>query len=149
MPDRDFVARNVRRPFRAAARLWLAEGASAATTDLLRRALAEALRECGPMVAAARAEARRRAPGADPVAVEELACMILVSQQVLAPVRPKRLADMDFFAEAREGLRLQQSLSADVDHFARSVISGRRPRALPRPRARTADVLSQRVPIQL
>lgn len=149
MPDRDFVARTVRRPFRASARLWLAEGASRATTDCLRRALAEVLREDGPIVAVARFEARRRSPGADPVLVEELACTILVSQQVLGPVRPKRLANMDFGAEAREAVRLQRSLSEDVRHLARSVVDGRRPRVLPRARTRTADVLARRVPIQL
>jgi hypothetical protein len=149
VPDRDFVARTVRRPFRASARLWLAEGASAATTDSLRRALAEVLRENGPIVAVARSEARRRAPGADPALVEGLACTILVSQQVLGPVRPKRLANMDFAEEAREALRLHRSLSQDVAHLARSVVDGRRPRALPRPRARTTDVLARRVAIQL
>jgi len=149
VPDRDFVARTVRSPFRASARLWLAEGASGATTDSCRRALAEVLRENGPMVAVARLEARRRSPGADAVHIEELACAILVSQQVLGPVRPKRLANMDFAAEAREALRLQRFLSDDVRHLARSVVDGRRPRALPRRRARTADVLARRVPIQL
>ena len=54
MPDRDFISRHVRSPWRSAARLWVREGPGDLAIDKVRGSLAKALRDGGLAVERAR-----------------------------------------------------------------------------------------------
>ena len=149
MPDRDYISRHVRAPWRSAARLWVGEGPTELTVDRVRVALAKALRDGGLPVDRARLEAERAGAHLNRVDRERHVEQLLIQQAVLAPVRGQRLAAMDAGQLDREERQLLDALAPDVQRYAAAILEGRRPTVRRRPRPDTRRVLETSVPIQL
>lgn len=88
-------------------------------------------------------------PDASPETVEARAYHVLVNREILAPVRARRLVDLDFAAEERAVGDLQRRLRADIAALAAAKVAGRKPRVSPRPRASAPEVLRVTVPVTL
>lgn len=149
VPDRDFISRHVDSPWRSAARLWVLEGPTDATSDKLRIALAKALRDGGRAVERARLEAARAGGHLVGIDRERFVERLLIQHAMLAPVRSQRLAAMDAAQLERQEQQLLDALAPDVQRYAAALVEGRRPTVRRRPRPDTRRVLETRVPIQL
>lgn len=149
MPDRDYIARYVRAPWRPAARLWVREGPTAPTIDRLRETLAKALREGGLAVERARLEARRAGGQTTREAQERLVERILITQAVLAPTRWQRLAVLDAAQLDQQERRLLDALGPDMDRYAAAIVEGRRPTVRRRARPDIRQFLDRPVAVQL
>jgi hypothetical protein len=149
VPDRDYISRHVRAPWRPAARLWVLEGPTDLTVDKFRVVLAKALRDGGIAVDRAHIEAERAGAHLNPLAMERLVERLLIQQAALAPVRGQRLAVVDARQLDREERQLLDALTPDVQRYAAAILDGRRPRVRRRPRPDTRRVLETSVPIQL
>lgn len=149
MPDRDFISRHVRSPWRSAARLWVREGPSDLAIDKFRGTLAKALRDGGLAVERARLEADRAGSHLTLEARERLVERLLIHQAALAPVRGHRLALMDAGQVDREERALLAALAPDMDRYASAVVDGRRPTVRRRRRPDAREVLGSPVSLQL
>jgi hypothetical protein len=149
VPDRDFISRHVRAPWRSAARLWVLEGPSGLTVDACRAALAKALRDGGLPVERARLEAGRAGEHLPREDRERLVESLLIHQAVLAPVRGQRMAQMDAAEVEREERRLLDALAPDLDRYAAALLDGRRPTVKRRPRPDTRRILETPVSLHL
>jgi hypothetical protein len=145
VPDRDFISRHVRTPWRSAARLWVREGPTDLTIDKVRASLAKALRDGGLTVDRARLEAEQAGSHLTREEREHLVERLLIHQAVLAPVRGQRLAMQDAAQIDREERALVAALTPDVERYASAILEGRRPTVRRRPRPDTLRILESPV----
>lgn len=149
MPDRDFISRQVRSPWRSAARLWVREGSSDLTIAKVRAALAKDLRDGGLGVERARLEAERAGSHMTREERERLFERLVIHQALFAPVRGQRLAMLDAAQVDREERALEVALAPDVERYASAILDGRRPTVRRQPRPDTRRILESPVSLHL